>query len=1005
MSTKGKFKQKEYNNIIQKDSNKKILTNNAKSYSLKKVTIEKNVKTCYNKKDRANSEKSAFQRKTYENKSKYNNKFIVMKQTLDKCNNSNQYKNIKVYKSFGGLDSSNENSLKIKQNQTNYLIHNHKYYDSKNSTIVKTDKTSNTIASKRSEQIKTHQSLNSFDSNKHVVETKIEYYGKPRYSSSSNSSRETNVSISKSQLKKIITDIWAKDIYCSNVESLSCFANDNQRNSYYLVENYEKELKKNINKIKEYETQIMKLKSALNIKEQEIKKLTQNLKHSENTIKIKNKQLYELNIKTNKKKVELDKDTHELQIISRKQENKVSNIFEKDGYSLQIISNKKGWNNNNVPSPVNEIFIETIKNESPIKVKKYEEIRNLINREKEEEIIKKQLEKINNFEIEEIGFLSIIAKKPNSNNICQHLQSILILSKAKKIPIIIQKIEEINITTFPIKVKYHIQELDGLEIINIKKKKLILQQQCLNGLEIKREYDMLLVKPKWDFLQIQGAGLKLIALKKEVELENQEIDEFKILGKEKPLNKIEKINNFKISGKVKMKPNYTINKERIRLIGLEKKEILNWNEINIPIKISKIFLKREHDKIEQKIEIDWNDIIKPIKTTKLIVSGLKTKKDKLKIVTKDKINYLYSSPVKDLDEYDIENFNINLIASEKKLDMSLRIYKCELNIKGKEKKKLSLIKNNIDSINLFGLMLKKNLIPLKVEQIYLKSKVDKNKDWSKIIKVMKTTDLNVLKKKKVQNKISKNIINIEIKTTKKIILKSIREIKLFIKSIGNIVNNPTYKTIKENRLYIKAIKNIEPKPEIILEKRKENKLFIKGFKKEKKEKPEWNKLNQLKKQNSLKLIGKDLKELKMKIMKNSNINIIAKTEKIIFKKQNLYSFTFQRIEQVEKNENEEFEIINNWSNILKAQRNTKFYIKGRIKNNKYVISKINKFMIKKEPEDEIIYNDDYNSIIQNKKDKVNEKNIKSQKDKILVIKEKEITPILRREIKSKRRFI
>ena len=699
MSTKGKFRQKEYNNIIQKEPNKKIITNNAKSYSLKKVTVEKNVKTCYNMKDRANSEKSAIQRKTYENKTKYNNNSKLMSQTLDKCNNSNQCKNIKVYKSLGVLDSSNENSLKIDQNKKNYLIHNHKYYDSKNSNILKTDKTSKTIAS-----IKNLKSFSSFDSNMRVVENKIEYYGMPRYSSSSNSSRETNVSISKYQLKKIMTDIWVKDIYCSNVESLSCLANNNQRNSYYLVENYEKELKKNINIIKEYETQIIKLKSVLNIKEQEIRKLSQNLKHNENTLKIKNKQLYELNIKTNKKKEELDKDSHELQIISTKQENKMKNILEKDGYSLQIISKKKGWNNN-VPSPVNEIFIETIKNESPIKMKKYEEIRDMIFREKEEEIIKKQLEKINNLEIEEIGFLSIIAKKPKNNNMCQHLQSILILSKAKITPIIIQKIEEINISSFPIKVKYQIQELDGLEIINIKKKKLILQEQCLNGLEIKRDYDMLLVKPKWDSLKIQGAGLKLIALKKEVELENQEIDEFEILGKEKPLKKIEKINNFQISGKVKIKPNYTINRERIKLIGLQKKEPLNWNEINKPINISKLLLRREYEKIEQKIEIDWNDIIKPIKTTKLIVTGLKTKENILKIVKKDKINYLYSSPVKDSDEYDIENFNINLIASEKKLGITLKINKAELNIKGKEKKKLSLIKNRIDSINLFGLFL------------------------------------------------------------------------------------------------------------------------------------------------------------------------------------------------------------------------------------------------------------------------------------------------------------
>ena len=71
-----------------------------------------------------------------------------------------------------------------------------------------------------------------------------------------------------------------------------------------------------------------------------------------------------------------------------------------------------------------------------------------------------------------------------------------------------KKIEEIAITSHSIKVENEIQELDGLEIINIKKnKELILQEQCINGLEIMREYDMLLVKPIWNSLQIQGANL------------------------------------------------------------------------------------------------------------------------------------------------------------------------------------------------------------------------------------------------------------------------------------------------------------------------------------------------------------------------------------------------------------------------------------------------------------------------------------------------------------------
>ena len=70
-----------------------------------------------------------------------------------------------------------------------------------------------------------------------------------------------------------------------------------------------------------------------------------------------------------------------------------------------------------------------------------------------------------------MGLLSIITKKPKKNNIFQHLQSISILSKAKILPLKFQKIEDINITSQIIKVENEIQELDGLEIINIKNKK------------------------------------------------------------------------------------------------------------------------------------------------------------------------------------------------------------------------------------------------------------------------------------------------------------------------------------------------------------------------------------------------------------------------------------------------------------------------------------------------------------------------------------------------------
>ena len=185
---------------------------------------------------------------------------------------------------------------------------------------------------------------------------------------------------------------------------------------------------------------------------------------------------------------------------------------------------------------------------------------------------------------------------------------------------------------------------------------------------------MLLVKPVWDSLKIQGAGLNLIAEKKEVMLENQEVDEFEILPKKKPENIMEKINNFKITGKIKKveykingkikKVEYKINRERIKLIGLPKEEI-NWNEINVPIKSSKFYLRRNYDKIEPKVEVNWDDIIRPIKTTKLSVKGKQPKVNIFKVAKRDKFNFLYSSPVKDvlfLNYFDISNYYLmNLI--------------------------------------------------------------------------------------------------------------------------------------------------------------------------------------------------------------------------------------------------------------------------------------------------------------------------------------------------------
>ena len=66
-------------------------------------------------------------------------------------------------------------------------------------------------------------------------------------------------------------------------------------------------------------------------------------------------------------------------------------------------------------------------------------------------------------------------------------------------------------------------------------------------------------------------------------------------------------------GKIKKKSYFIINRERIRLDGIPKAEI-NWNETNMPIKTTKLLLRRDYEKIKQKKEKDWNTMIVHIKS-------------------------------------------------------------------------------------------------------------------------------------------------------------------------------------------------------------------------------------------------------------------------------------------------------------------------------------------------------------------------------------------------------
>ena len=95
-------------------------------------------------------------------------------------------------------------------------------------------------------------------------------------------------------------------------------------------------------------------------------------------------------------------------------------------------------------------------------------------------------------------------------------------------------------------------------------------------------------------------------------------------------------------------------------------------------------------------------------------------------------------------------------------------------------------------------------------------------------------------------------------------------------------------------------------------------------------------------------------------------------------------------------------VVRDWSNLLHAQRNAKFALLGKLKTKKYnlLVANGDKFFILKDSDDEIIYNDDYNT----RKDKQQLKNENENKNQLIkereIIKEKEYVPRIQREIRA-----
>ena len=164
--------------------------------------------------------------------------------------------------------------------------------------------------------------------------------------------------------------------------------------------------------------------------------------------------------------------------------------------------------------------------------------------------------------------------------------------------------------------------------------------------------------------------------------------------------------------------------------------------------------------------------------------------------------------------------------------------------------------------------------------------------------------------------------------------------------------------------------------------KKENYLFIKGKYKDKikENRINWNKFNSMQRNKNINIFALKINKNPILIKQISNAISLFGVE--MPKPQTV---TYQK----------------NWNNYLRGQRSGKFCLPGKPnihKKYKLLVANGDKFFIQKEIEDEIIYNDDYNTRTEKlkspKKEQLNKEKSKE------IIKEKEIIPRYQREIRA-----
>ena len=740
---------------------------------------------------------------------------------------------------------------------------------------------------------------------KYIIETKkVEVFRKPKTTTENKFVKETNIntssSISNIEVKQLMRGIWSNETYCSPVESLCCLADDGRSNISQNTLIYE-----------DYEEEIRKLKTIINQKDDELNNLMLNLKEVKNQLNV--------NISKN---------------IKIKKGYNIKNL-DQDAHELQIISTKIGWNDVNIPSPVNEMFIESIENRMPQRMQ-YIEGMQIMGKKQEESVQESISDPEAVLEIQEMNALSIISNKRKYKNICQHLQSLMILSTRKeeseeytikekeeknntnieiipveKEPLVFQKIEQINYRSIvkpkPRKPINQIQELDGIEIINYKRPKLDLKRktktkltaqnidkialkysikkvevknsiqeldgleilragkkpsvpQCVDELEIEREYDMLLVKPTWNSLQIQGSGLNLLAMPRDMGLENQEVDEFEILGMEKPdlyIESLEKISYEKPKALQKIKvliplpENSIVKKDNFRIFGIKKAPKVIEKEVVkkvAPNRISKSDRFRIYGiKKEPEVKI----VEKVVKVERKVAPNKIVNSDKLLIkgrtkVVKNKLIKLETFLIKGREKVDnkkIVNLGTFKIKGKEKVDNKKIVNLGSFKIKGKEKDNtIKIVKSNFKLRGIGKPKVENNKI-INTEDFQIRGvRINNNKIINSEVVQVKGKQ-----KKIVQNRIMKNDKFLIKGAEKKVVInKIIKNEKITYK--GKEKKGVKNKIVKKDKIQINGFEKVKEKePEENIE---DNVIELSIIKKQKKVMP-----NKIKKLDRFKIRG------------------------------------------------------------------------------------------------------------------------------------------------------